>query len=68
MLFGELESILIFVGHVIRTLFVAGKLSSFSLTSLQERCDLKVRFSSDPLVLEGNSVCHCKVRLEFFSV
>lgn len=67
MLFGELESILIFVGHVIRTLFVAGKLS-FSLTSLQERYDLKVRFSSDTLVLQGNSVCHCKVRLEFFSV
>lgn len=63
-----LESILILVGHVIRTLFLAGKLSWFSLSSVRERFDLKVRFSADPLVLEGDSACHCQVKPEFLDV
>lgn len=62
-LFSVSESILIFVGQVIRTLFLAGKLSSFSLSSLWEWFHLKVRFSADPLV-PGD----CQMKPEFLGV
>lgn len=62
-LFGVLESILIFVGHVIRTLFL-----SFSSTSLWEMMWFEGQLFCRPTCAGRNSACHCKVRLGFLSV